>query len=211
MPGGARWCQVVPGDARWCQVPDGAELGWVGLGGCFTAVPNGSEGPDLEQFLLVGSRFYLWLGIAAITDNADVYSERTTVSRLLGNNFWGQPQGHPSAQHHSYRPVTTLTFRWSNDLHGMYPFGFHLTNVLLHGIVAVLFVSMSRLICAGDPGTNHLPRFLVETFWPRLRSLLTATPITPALEKVPVVAGLLFAMHPIHTEAVSNMVCRAGV
>lgn len=56
---------------------------------------------------------------------------------------------------------------------GMHPFGFRFTNILLHGAVSALAV----------PVVNHL----VGGKAPRL-SFLTA---------------LLFAVHPIHTEAVS--------
>ena len=37
----------------------------------------------------------------AIVENDDVYAHRTTISQVLGHNFWGQPQGDPSAMHHS--------------------------------------------------------------------------------------------------------------
>ena len=55
----------------------------------------------------------------------------------------------------------------------MHPFGFHLTNILLHGIVSALVVPVANKLYGGNA--------------PRM-SLLTS---------------LLFAVHPIHTEAVS--------
>jgi tetratricopeptide (TPR) repeat protein len=70
-----------------------------------------------------------------------------------------------------YRPVCTLTYLSDFSLWGLRPYGYHLTNVLLHA--ANSFMVVSILLWLG---------------WGRLASLL---------------AGLLFAVHPIHTENVA--------
>lgn len=62
---------------------------------------------------------------------------------------------------------------------GIYPFGFHLVNILLHGIVSALVVPVTNKLYGG-----YAPRM----------ALLTS---------------LLFAVHPIHTEAVSTYLTRA--
>jgi hypothetical protein len=77
-----------------------------------------------------------------------------------------------------YRPLTSLlnAINWAVG-HGD-PHGFHLTNIVLHGIAALLvFLLVAKLLGTG-----------------------------PAL-----VAGLLFAVHPVHVEAVGNVVGRAEV
>ncbi|MCX7014883.1 MAG: DUF1736 domain-containing protein, partial [Candidatus Sumerlaeota bacterium] len=84
-----------------------------------------------------------------------------------------------------YRPLTILSYALNyaaaktlrGDGAGLYPRGFHLTNVLLHGLVSCLAAWM----VAGLFGR---------------RMLGAAT-------------GLLFALHPIHTETVAGVVGRA--
>ena len=78
--------------------------------------------------------------------------------------------------HKSYRPVTVLTFRLNYLVHELAPLGFHLTNVLLHAGVTLVY--------------HHLAATLVS-------------PLTAGL------AALLFAVHPVHTEAVTGVVGRA--
>ena len=56
--------------------------------------------------------------------------------------------GSPRAQHQSYRPFTTLTFRWNADIFGFNPTMFHVINMLLHGVATVLFTIVCELICA---------------------------------------------------------------
>lgn len=69
--------------------------------------------------------------------------------------------------------------RFNHWLGGLRPFGYHLGNTLLHGVVTLLFAHVARLLLR--------------------RSVPTA------------VAGLLFAAHPIHTEAVAGVVGRADI
>eukprot|EP00048_Salpingoeca_helianthica_P023713 m.26553 g.26553 ORF g.26553 m.26553 type:complete len:605 (-) comp8945_c0_seq1:26-1840(-) len=122
----------------------------------------------------------------AIKNNPDVDPAQTSVFHLFGDNFWGQPMGSPQAQHHSYRPFTTLTFRWNVIVSGFDPTSFHVVNVVLHALATLLFTVTCRVLCA--------------------RCAVGGTTIPAA---VGTLAGLLFAVHPVHTEAVSNIVCRA--
>ena len=87
--------------------------------------------------------------------------------------------GKPWAQHNSFRPITTLTFRWNVALHGFHVFGFHLVNLLLHAVCSALVATVARRILR-----EH-------SRW------------------APLLAGLAFAVHPVHVEAVANIVCRA--
>jgi len=80
-----------------------------------------------------------------------------------------------------YRPVTfaTLALNWS--IAGNKPFAYHLVNLLLNAAVVVLLFFVLRSLFAGAPGSEFLP----------------------------FAAALLFAVHPIHTEAVSSVVGRS--
>lgn len=80
-----------------------------------------------------------------------------------------------------FRPVTfaTLAFNWR--LGGARPFGFHLFNLLLHaGATCVLFLLLEALLGASPPA-----------------------------KEVAFVAALIFAVHPLHTEAVASIAGRA--
>ncbi|XP_067437546.1 protein O-mannosyl-transferase TMTC2 [Thunnus thynnus] len=113
----------------------------------------------------------------AIKTNQDLLPE-TPWTNILYDDFWGTLLTH-SGSHKSFRPLCTLSFRLNYTLHGLRPWGYHLLNVVLHGLVTAIFTAFSRPLLGGG-----------------LWSLL---------------AGLLFASHPVHTEAVAGVVGRADV
>lgn len=113
----------------------------------------------------------------AIKTNHDLLPE-TPWTNILYDDFWGTLLTH-SGSHKSFRPLCTLSFRLNYTLHGLRPWGYHLFNVLLHGLVTCLLTTICRTLLGSGP-------------WCLL-------------------AGLLFASHPIHTEAVAGVVGRADV
>uniref|UniRef100_A0A1A8C0I0 Protein O-mannosyl-transferase TMTC3 n=1 Tax=Nothobranchius kadleci TaxID=1051664 RepID=A0A1A8C0I0_NOTKA len=112
--------------------------------------------------------------VSAILDNKDL-RPTTPIRNLFLNDFWGTPMAEERS-HKSYRPLTVLTFRLNYLVSELSAASYHLLNIVLHGVVCVLFLRVCRL-------------FLDKT-----SSL---------------VAALLFAVHPIHTEAVTGVVGRA--
>ncbi|XP_059608206.1 protein O-mannosyl-transferase TMTC1-like [Phlebotomus argentipes] len=116
--------------------------------------------------------------IPAITMNRDVLGHNP-LSHLFLNDFWGMSMGDVNS-HKSYRPLTTLTFRINYLMFGLEPLWFHMTNILLHAFVCVLFSRVCFVVA-------HLERNFAT------------------------MAGILFALHPIHTEAVTGIVGRADV
>lgn len=79
-----------------------------------------------------------------------------------------------------YRPLMHIFYMFIYALFGLNPLGFHVFNVVVHaGVSLLVFVLASRIL--GNDGSG---------------------PGLPALN-VAVSAGLWFAAHPIHTEAVS--------
>ena len=107
--------------------------------------------------------------IPAIQFNKDLRPQ-ASWSSLLVHDYWGTPLKDPLS-HKSYRPLCVATFRLNYLLHELEPMGYHLVNILLHGVVCYLYVQLCGLV--------------LSEVWPAL------------------IAGLLFAVHPIHTEAVS--------
>jgi hypothetical protein len=56
---------------------------------------------------------------------------------------------HEPGSHLSYRPLTTISFRFNHYFHELRPFGYHVVNIALHAAVTVLFaVAARRMLCS---------------------------------------------------------------
>jgi len=87
----------------------------------------------------------------------------------------------PNKDSNVFRPLTFATFALNWRVGGARPLGFHLFNLILHaGATLLLYLLLAAL----------------------LESL-------PAVKDVAFAAALVFAVHPLHTEAVSSVVGRA--
>ena len=118
--------------------------------------------------------------IFAVRDNQDLRSA-TPIAQLLRDDFWGESMRSP-VSHKSYRPLTVLTFRMNYVLHKLQPWGYHVINVLLHGLATILFgVVCHKVVCRSAVGGGR-------SWW----------------EGLVFTAMMLFASHPVHTEAVSE-------
>uniref|UniRef100_A0A1X7VL19 dolichyl-phosphate-mannose--protein mannosyltransferase n=1 Tax=Amphimedon queenslandica TaxID=400682 RepID=A0A1X7VL19_AMPQE len=121
--------------------------------------------------------------IFSIVENGDVRPGDTPLSNLLRNDFWGKPMSDPTS-HKSYRPLTTLSFRLNYWLHELDPVGYHAVNMLLHYLCTVLFYWLARSVVLSNTINKESYSFMMSA---------------------------LFAVHPIHTEAVTGVVGRADV
>jgi protein O-mannosyl-transferase len=86
----------------------------------------------------------------------------------------------PTKGNNIFRPLTFATFAMNWAVGGVQPFGYHLVNLLLHAAVTLLLYLVLRTLLAS------LARGEIVAF----------------------AAALLFAVHPIHTEAVTSIVGR---
>lgn len=75
------------------------------------------------------------------------------LDHLFTNDFFFRDQN--DLAYGYYRPVTTLTYVLDYALHADQPFGFHLTNALLHAICSVLVVLLLRRL-GFDPLTTAI-------------------------------------------------------
>lgn len=131
----------------------------------------------------------------AILTNKDVLNKETPWQDIWKDDFWGTPLGH-SGSHKSFRPLTILSFRFNRYFSGFNPWSYHLTNIILHTITTWLFVRVARVVF------NLSDRSLVNKdghCWTNNQNFAL------------LVSALLFASHPIHTEAVAGVVGRADV
>ena len=98
------------------------------------------------------------------------------LPEIFSTNVWGF-QGIST---NYYRPFLHVIYLLSYQLFGLAPWGFHLVNIVLHvGVTLLVFLLSSRLFQAASPRAA------------------SASPI------LPFIAAMLFAVHPIHTEAVA--------
>ncbi len=89
-----------------------------------------------------------------------------------------------------YRPLMHLIYMINYHVFGLSPWGFHLINVLIHsGVSVLIFLLSSRLLKEYSLGASSPPGSFKE--WMAYSAL---PPFIPAI---------LFAVHPIHTEAVT--------
>ncbi|OQS06980.1 hypothetical protein THRCLA_00998 [Thraustotheca clavata] len=124
---------------------------------------------------------FVWDDRAAILTNKDLRSQETSVWELFQHDFWGMNML-SEMSHKSFRPLTVFSFRINYTLGGFSPLGYHALNVVLHVMCSELVV-----LC----GHRVLKRY--------------------NMSHAPVLAGLLFAIHPIHCDSVASVVGRADV
>ena len=117
----------------------------------------------------------------AIVNNADVKPDASLVE-MWRHDFWGKSLEKDDS-HKSYRPLTVLSFRlhtlWTREEAA--PYYFHAINILLH--------SAATACVAAYAGRLWSPKR------PDSRAAL--------------LSGLVFAVHPVHVEAVTGVVGRA--
>lgn len=97
---------------------------------------------------------------------------------------------------HGIRPLLklTYTFNWTSNFGGGAPntISFHLTNTVIH------------------LGNTLLVFALTKKFVQHHAAALANAATLPSISRIPFIAGLLFAVHPIHTEAVTYISGRSA-
>jgi len=125
-------------------------------------------------FLLIGIAVYgksLGNGFVAFDDDTLVYGNPAVHELTSESIAWAFSHYDPEL----YIPLTFLSYQIDDAIGGGSPFAFHLTNLLLHVLNALLVTWIVTLFIGGD----------------RKCRLLS------------VCCGLLFLLHPLNTEAVS--------
>ena len=130
-------------------------------------------------FVVVGLAAFLVF--ANSLSNGLVYDDHFLIERnrllheadvwgIFTTHYWGGYEGEANVNG-QYRPLTVLSFML-DGLGGIWPFRFHLTNVILHVVNSLL----AYLLC-----------------------------LSLGLKRGAILAGLLFAVHPIHAEVVAGI------
>lgn len=146
-----------------------------------------AEEPKVKLYI-----YYILIGIAAFIvyanalandfvfdDESVVLGDKsiTTLSNIP-SYFTGQEGFHKVIGRY-FRPVVSTTYAVDYALYGLKPFGFHLTNVIIHVFNSLLFFYFLLLVFKKE-------KYNLKFYYPVL-----------------FFAGLIFAVHTIHTEAVS--------
>ena len=116
---------------------------------------------------------------AAIISNPVVLGT-VPLSRVWDVDFWGMNEVSSVESHKSWRPLVTLSYRANHVWHGTEPFGYHCVNVVLHTAVSMLVEPAAAGALCSQRGSY-----------------------------APALTAIIFAVHPIHVEAVQNIVGRA--
>lgn len=144
-----------------------------------------SERNQLTYYIIVGLVAFIVysnsLSNAFVFDDESVVLSDPSITQLsnIPKFFTGQEGFHKVIGRY-YRPVVSLSYTIDCAIWGLKPFGFHLTNVLIHVINSLIVLRILMLLFPGRRGSQSK------------RSLL-----------IPIVGALIFAVHPIHTEAVA--------
>ena len=115
-----------------------------------------------------------------IVEQNELIRDLSRVPEYFSKGYWSVGDASvPSL----YRPLTILSFALNYAVGGAHPFGYRLANLLLHVLVTLAVLALARRLLppAGGPAA-----------------------LDPSL-----VAALLFALHPIHTEVLGAVVGRA--
>ena len=134
-----------------------------------------------KTYPLVAVGLAAFLVFANSLGNGLVYDDHFLIERnrllreadvwgILTTHYWGGYEGEANVNG-QYRPLTVLSFML-DGLGGIWPFRFHLTNVILHVVNSLL----AYLLC-----------------------------LSLGLKRGAILAGLLFAVHPIHAEVVAGI------
>ncbi|XP_014360540.2 protein O-mannosyl-transferase TMTC4 [Papilio machaon] len=123
----------------------------------------------------------------AIINNKDVTSK--VWSNTFYNDFWGTNIKN-NFSHKSYRPLTTLSFRLNYIISGenLVASYFKATNLICHGLCSVVLLFVYQIIVERVQKCNS--RMYLD---------------------ISFLAAVLFAVHPIHVEAVAGIVGRADI
>lgn len=100
-------------------------------------------------------------------------SDAAYLPEIMFHDAWGYSLDKTSSY---YRPMMLLLYMTIYHLFGLSPWGFHLVNILFHASVSALAFLVARRLLENASG--------------------------PSLS-IPFITALLFAVHPVHTEAVA--------
>lgn len=140
--------------------------------------------PPVLSALLALALYAITLGGVFIYDDVAVIQ---TDRRIADPRLWGQywTDSYNFGVDNLYRPIVSMSYAIQYYVHGPKPFPFHLVNWLLHALASALVAQFAIKLAERSEIQSR------DAKW------------------IGLIAGLLFAAHPVHVEAVANVVGRA--
>uniref|UniRef100_A0A915ENY5 DUF1736 domain-containing protein n=1 Tax=Ditylenchus dipsaci TaxID=166011 RepID=A0A915ENY5_9BILA len=174
----------------------------------FNLLLNANISKHVEQFILLLTCLCVyspgWWAQEFVFDDREAILNNPVVtgkkhwSEVLWRDYWGHPIA-LSSSHKSYRPVTTLTFVLEHAAFGLQPFVHRITNIFLHALVTLQIYKLVAKL---------LNLFKIKQKERENTSAYLSNSNDCTISKEFLVA-MVFAVHPIHSEAVCNIVGRA--
>jgi protein O-mannosyl-transferase len=124
-------------------------------------------------------------------------------TEVFYRDFWSTPMTDIQS-HKSFRPLTSLTFRlnwiladymYGKDNKEDFTYGFHIVNVVLHGLVSGLVTEAASFV------------FGIGRVRPLTAPSAKSSYYTSSIQ-AQFITGCLFGLHPVHAESVSNLTSR---
>ncbi len=117
-------------------------------------------------------------GVPIVAENERVNAPGQWAA-IWTTDYWEQAKDATPYRDLLYRPVSLTSYRLVRVIAGVHPLPHHVVNILLHALVSVLIIRLSRRLGGSEPAALS--------------------------------AGLLFAVLPIHTAVLNNVVGRADL
>lgn len=138
----------------------------------------------------------------AIEKNDDAWANKKTLSDLFFDDFWGKSLDRIESNG-SYRPITVLTFRLQHWL-----MGYRHSPTFLHGFnYLVAFFNVCLVFYLARLYVYIVVSAQLLSIEKACEQSFTAV-LTSPLHAVPLVASLLYLVHPVHVDAVTSIVGR---
>ena len=123
-----------------------------------------------------------------VWDDGEYVYKNFSIRSLNSQSFYWMLTSFHAANWH---PLTWLSLAIDYAFWGIDPFGYHLTNIIMHGLNTLLVFFLTIILTVRAKEGNGISSSKME------RSILTQTLIVAG------VTGLLFGLHPLHVESVA--------
>ena len=155
------------------------------------AVTDKLKSPRLQAAVVFAVSFIIYavsIGNGFVYDDEFLIVENPWIkdARHIPDMFLSDSWGFMETASNYYRPVMLLFYMADYHIFGLEPWGFHLSYVLLHSAVSVALLFFTTALMGsvmgkngGNPGRRGGPGY------------------------IPIVAALIFATHPVHTQVVA--------
>lgn len=140
---------------------------------------------------------FVWDDRAAVLTNKDVHGSGggSSLAELFAHDFWGADL-RSADSHKSFRPLTVLSFRLNYLFSGFRPGAYHAVNSVAHAVCSVLVWILARKLLVKRGSSSEKAHH---------------GPNEAAGGGGGFFAGLLFAVNPVHCDAVASIVGRADL